>query len=84
MIDAKTVIEGIGAVAKVKELFRHDTESKTIEKTPQENAQNAAENRALEAGFTTEQLAILSIAVVACVAIIAIAAVAAHRGMITT
>lgn len=80
MIDPKTVIEGIGAVAKLKGLFHHDAESGKAQ--PKESTQDLADVQVLGLGLTTEQLAMLSITVVACVAIIAIAVVASQRGML--
>ena len=82
MIDPKTVIEGIGAVAKLKGLFRHDASDGKVEVQPQESEQKLTDVQVLGLGLTTEQLAVLGITVVACVAIIAIAAVASQRGML--
>jgi hypothetical protein len=79
MIDPKTVIEAIGAVAKLKGLFRNDAEREKVEAQPQESALRLADVQVLGLNLTTEQLAMLSITFVACVAIIAIAVVASQR-----
>jgi hypothetical protein len=80
MIDPKTVVEGIGVVAKLQGLFRRHTEDGKVESQPQESAQKLSDVQVLGLGLTTEQLAMLSMTVVACMAIIAIAVVACQRG----
>jgi len=82
MIDPKTIVEGIGAVARFKDLFFHDAPSAKAEGEPQGNERNAANDQVLRIGLTTEQLALLSIVIVACVAITAMAVVASQRNIL--
>jgi hypothetical protein len=82
MIDPKTVVEGIGVVAKLKGLFGHESEHGNAQMRPQECEQKLPDVEVLGLGLTTEQLAMLSITAVACVAIIAIVVVASQRGML--